>query len=385
MSVEFVMPTLGADMNAGTLVRWRMEPGDTVARGDIIADVETDKATIEVEVWTAGVIEQLLVEPGVKVPVGTPLALIREDGAAPAAPRPAPAVKPELEQPRLLVSPSAKHLADERGVDLAAVDGTGPGGRIQRADVERTAAAERAAAEPAPSAEAPTEAAEAKEDRQAAMRRAIAASMARSKREIPHFYLWSTIDLTNAVRWLQEENEQRAVTDRLLHGVLLLKGAALALRSVPELNALWQEEGAVPSDRVHVGVAIALRGGGLVAPAIHDTDELSLDELMKAFRDLVARARAGRLRSSEYADPTITVTSLGERGVEGIVPVIFPPQVAIVGFGTMVERPWVHDDQLLVCPVVTATLAADHRVTDGHRAAAFLTTLDELLQKPEEL
>lgn len=401
---EFVMPTLGADMSAGTLIRWRKAPGEAVERGDIIADVETDKATIEVEVWTTGVIEKLLVEEGVKVPVGTPLALISANGAhaapeAPAAPAAAPPLAPAAEPGRpvspavappeghrLLVSPSAKHLAEELGVDLAAVAGTGPGGRIQRRDVEGAAATPREepppAPEPAPAASAaPPEA----DDRQAAMRRAIAASMARSKREIPHFYLWSTIDMTAAVRWLQDENEQRAVTDRLLPGVLTIKAAALALRQVPELNQLWQGEAAVPSERINVGVAISLRGGGLVAPAIHDTDGLTLDELMTAFGDLVARARAGRLRSSEYSDPTITVTSLGERGVEGVLPVIFPPQVAIVGFGTMVDRPLVHDGQLLVCPSVTASLAADHRITDGHRAAHFLNVLDDLLQKPEEL
>ena len=404
MTTEFVMPTLGADMSAGTLIRWRKAPGEHVERGDVIADVETDKATIEVEVWAEGVIEKLLVDEGVKVPVGTPLALISGNGAAPppaaeAAPAPGAQPAPEMPAPpaapaaaavehRLLVSPSAKHLADELGIDLAVVTGTGPGGRIQRRDVEQASVVAKEVS-PAPAVEptpevAPTPSTEG-EDRQAAMRRAIAASMARSKREIPHFYLWATIDMTTAVRWLQDENEQRAVTDRLLPGVLTVKATALALRQVPELNQLWQGESAVPSEPIHVGVAIALRGGGLVAPAIHDTDQLSLDELMKAFRDLTSRARAGRLRSSEYSDPTITVTSLGERGVEGVLPVIFPPQVAIVGFGTMIDRPLAHDGQLLVCPSVTATLAADHRVTDGHRAAHFLNVLDDLLQKPEEL
>jgi pyruvate dehydrogenase E2 component (dihydrolipoamide acetyltransferase) len=404
------MPALGADMSAGTLLRWLKAPGDPVERGEIIAEVHTDKADIEVEVFTSGIVEKLLVEPGTEVPTGTPLALIQENGAAP-SPTPAaapvvasavepvpavatPAAEPEqapvsvAEQHRLLVSPSAKQLARELGVDLESVTGSGPGGRIQRVDVQRAAEpgapAVPSSAPPSP-LEVPPPVAAAGEDKQAAMRRAIAASMARSKREIPHFYLWSAIDMTNAVRWLQDENEQRAVADRLLHGVLLIKATALALRNVPELNQLWREEGAAPSESIHVGVAISLRGGGLVAPAIHDTDELSLDELMKAFRDLVTRARAGRLRSSEYADPTITVTSLGERGVEGILPVIFPPQVAIVGFGTMVDRPLTHDGQLLVSPVVTASLAADHRVTDGHRAAAFLNVLDELLQRPEEL
>jgi pyruvate dehydrogenase E2 component (dihydrolipoamide acetyltransferase) len=154
---------------------------------------------------------------------------------------------------------------------------------------------------------------------------------------------------------------------------------------VPELNAVWEGETLVTREDINVGVAISLRGGGLVAPAIHGTDGLELDELMRAFRDLVSRARSWSLRSSEMTDPTITVTSLGERGVESAFGVIFPPQVAIVGFGNMVERPWVREGHVLPCPVVNASLSADHRVTDGHRASAFLAAVDRLLQEPEEL
>lgn len=412
---EFVMPALGADMSAGTLIAWRKQPGDRVARGDIIAEVHTDKADIEVEVFTAGIVDRLLVEPGEKVPVGTPLALISENGRAPAeaeAPAPAPAAAPVAAAAlpeHVLASPSAKTLAAELGVDLAAVHGSGPNGRIQRRDVEQAAAAAAAPpppaapapaapapAAPAPAAPAPAAPAPAApagaaappaaaEDRQEAMRRAIAAAMARSKREVPHFYLSETISLATALRWLADENERRSVQERLLPGVLLLKATALALREVPELNAVWRGEELVPSDAVHLGVAIFLRGGGLVAPALHDADTQSLDELMRSFRDLVTRARAWSLRSSELADPTITVTSLGERGAESVQPIIFPPQVAIVGFGRVVERPWVVDGRVLPCPVVAATVAADHRVTDGHRAGAFLTAVDRLLQEPESL
>jgi pyruvate dehydrogenase E2 component (dihydrolipoamide acetyltransferase) len=407
---EFVMPALGADMSAGHLIAWRKEVGDVVARGDIIAEVHTDKADIEVEVFTSGVIEQLLVEPGQEVPVGTPLALIRENGAAPAAatapePEAAPVPVPEAAPPtkappvpeHVLVSPSAKQLAEELGVELAAIQGSGPGGRIQRRDVESAAAAltaapaPPAAPEPAPPPAPPAPAAPRApgaadvEDRQAGMRRAIAAAMARSKREAPHFYLGETLDLSRAVAWLAQENLRRPVADRLLHGVLLLKAVALALREVPELNATWQGEQVVQGEHVNLGIAIFLRGGGLVAPAIHDADGLELDELMRAFRDLVARARSWSLRSSELSDPTITVTSLGERGAESVLPVIFPPQVAIVGFGRLVERPWIADGQVLPCPLVQATLAADHRVTDGHRAGAFLSALQRLLEEPENL
>jgi pyruvate dehydrogenase E2 component (dihydrolipoamide acetyltransferase) len=384
---EFVMPALGADMSAGTLLCWRKEPGDSVARGDIIAEVHTDKADIEVEVFTSGVVERLLAEPGQKVPVGTPLAIIREDGAAPAPPaEPAAGPPPPA---RIHASPAAKVLARELEVDLATVRGSGPGGRIQRSDVEEAAEAVTKGREEAPApAPAPPPAPVAPpegEDRNAAMRRAIAAAMSRSKRETPHFYLSETIDLSRAIQWLGEENERRSVQERLLHGVVLLKAVALALPEVPELNATWQGDRVVPGAGIHLGVAIFLRGGGLVAPAIHDADSLSLDELMHAFRDLVARARAGTLRSSELSDPTITVTSLGERGAEAVLPVIFPPQVAIVGFGRLVERPWVSAGHVLPCPVVTATLAADHRVTDGHRAGTFLTILARRLQEPDTL
>jgi pyruvate dehydrogenase E2 component (dihydrolipoamide acetyltransferase) len=389
----FTMPILGADMGAGTLKEWLRGPGDAVSRGDIIAVVETDKADVEVEVFTNGVIDELLVEPGTSVPVGTPLAVIRGEGEAVEAPRPVPAappappglvaaplpapalapVAPLPHEGRLLVSPSARELAEELGVDLAAVTGTGPGGRIQRKDVE-------AAAAPAVPLPRVGEA-----DRQARMRQAIAAAMTRSNREIPHFYVGQTISLSRALEWLAATNAERPVAGRLIYGVLLLKAVALALKEVPELNGFWRDDGHVQSEAVHVGVAVSLRGGGLVAPALHDTDRASLDDLMTRFRDLVQRARAGSLRSSELSDPTITVTSLGEQGVEAVYGLIFPPQVAIVGFGKVVERPWAEDGGLFVRPLVHASLAADHRVVDGHRAGLFLAAVDRLLQEPESL
>jgi pyruvate dehydrogenase E2 component (dihydrolipoamide acetyltransferase) len=393
---DFVMPILGADMTAGTLIAWRKQVGQRVARGDIIAEVETEKGLIDVEVFVSGILERIVVEPGATVPTGTLLALIREDapsaipsppapGPAPALPGPvpvapsAPPVEPRRAGPgRARVSPLARKLAAQLGIDPGALTGSGPGGAVTRADVER-AAAER----PAPAA-APGPAARAGLD-VARMRHAIAAAMARSKREIPHYYLTHTIDLHRALAWMTEENARRAVEERLLYGVLLIKAVALALHEVPELNGRWREDRPEPSDAVHVGVAIALRGGGLVAPALHDTDRRPLGDLMRGLRDLTKRARSGGLRSSELSDPTITVTSLGERGVESVHGIVYPPQVAIVGFGTVTERPWVVGGAVVPRPVVTATLSADHRVSDGHRGGVLLAAVERLLQAPERL
>lgn len=400
---EFVMPTLGSDMTEGTLVEWKKKVGDRVAKGEIIAEVDTEKAAIEIESFHTGVIEQLYAKPGERIPVGTVMAIIREEGtqATPAVqaaasppplqpvspkepvsslpPAPSPMTAPVTEPGRLRISPAARKLAGELGVDPTFVHGTGPGGAITLDDIHRIAQAQR----PQPSA--PPAFAGETGDRQARMRQTIAAAMARSKREIPHYYLSTTIDMGRAMTWLKEENLKRPVTDRLLYGVLLIKAVALALRQVPELNALWKENAAIQRPDIHVGVAVSLRQGGLVAPAIHDTDKRSLGELMSSFQDVVKRARAGTLRSSELSDPTITVTSLGEQGVETVFGVIYPPQVALVGFGKVVERPWVIEGQVVSRPVVTASLSADHRVTDGHRGGVFLSAVDRLLQEPEQL
>jgi len=389
------MPQLGADMSAGKLLGWRKNVGESVSRGDIIADVETDKADIEVEVFTSGVIEKILVQPGERVPVGTVLAIIHREGEAPkgetpAAPRVAPSevaparpaarVMPVLpsitaaEPGRVHVSPVARKAAAELGIDLASLAGTGPGGRITLEDVQKAAQAK--AVQPGPIPEL---------DRRTRMRQAIAAAMARSKREIPHYYLSTTIDMSRVMAWLTRENLKRSVEDRLLYGILLLKAVALALHDVAELNSVWSAGKAVQLTDIHVGVAISLRGGGLVAPALHNTDRRSLDELMKDFRDLVQRARSGSLRSSELSDPTITVTSLGEQGVEAVFGIIYPPQVALVGFGKITDRPWSSEGQIVSRPVVTATLSGDHRVSDGHRGGIFLAAVDRLLQEPEKL
>jgi len=442
------MPSLGADMDHGVLLEWLVNPGDAVHKGDIVAVVDTSKAAVEVECFATGVVEQLLVGPGTRVAVGTILATIATEAAAepptsPVAPVPAPitalsapAVASTAVSP--VTSPLVRHLAAERHVELAKVRGTGVGGRVTRADVERSAvgpppvatpvppgpsgerrakvsplarrlAAElgvdlahvrasgpggairvedirRAASASGPSVPPePATAGAGTPQRTEAMRAAIAALMARSKREIPHYYLTETVDLGAAVTWLRERNRALPVPQRLVPAVVLLKAAARAAAAVGELNGFWTDDRFVPAADVHLGVAVSLRGGGLVAPAIHNADRLELSALMAALRDLVARTRAGRLRRAEMADPTITVSNLGEQGVESILGVIYPPQVALVGFGRVVERPWAIDGLIGVRPTVTVSLAADHRATDGATGARYLQTLMQLLQRPEEL
>jgi len=209
--------------------------------------------------------------------------------------------------------------------------------------------------------------------------------MSKSKHEIPHYYLSTTIDLAAAVAWMREHNRAVPVAERLVPAALLLKAAAVAARKVPEMNGFWIDGGHVRPAAVHLGVAVSLREGGLVAPALHDADTLSLPALMAGLRDLVRRARTGRLRASETADPTITVTDLGDQGVEAVFGVIYPPQVALVGYGRVLDRPVAVDGLLGVRPCVTATLSADHRAGDGAVGARYLATVDRLLHLPEDL
>lgn len=226
------------------------------------------------------------------------------------------------------------------------------------------------------------------EERQAAgraTRATIAALMTRAKREIPHYYVASTVDLHELTTWLRRTNRERSVADRIVPAAAILKATARAARENPALNGFWTEAGFVPAEEVHLGVAVRVRDSALVAPAIHHTADLALAELMAALRDLVRRARAGTLRRAELADPTLTVTDLGDQGVEEVIGIIYPPQVALLGVGRIVERPWAVDGMLAVRPTTRLTLSGDHRATDGATGARFLTTVERLLQHPEEL
>lgn len=359
-------------MEAGTLVAWKVRPGDHVERGAVVAEVETDKGTVEVEIFEAGTVDRILVEPGQRVPVGTVLALLRNGaGGPPAAPPPPPA--PAAAGQRARVSPVARRLADTLGIDLGALRGSGPGGAIERADVERAAAARAGAAEAPAPAEAP-----------AGFRRAIAAAMARSNREIPHYYLQARVDMSRPLRRLEQVNQRRPPRERLLPAVLLIRAVARALGDVPELNGYWIDGRHQIAPDIHIGFAIAQRNGGLIVPAIRHADRQSLDQLMASLRDLIGRVRGGRLRSSELTDATVTVTSLGDLGVETVYGVIYPPQVALVGFGAISEQPWAAGGRLDARPVLTATLAGDHRATDGRRGAQFLESLARHLQEEDK-
>ncbi len=397
---DFLMPALGADMETGRVVRWLVAPGATVRSGDVVAVVETHKGAIDVEIFLDGVIHDL-VPLNTPLPVGAVLARVALPGAAPvtAAPVPAPALvptpepTPPVQQPttagatapapvsaRPRISPAARQRARQLGIDPVTLQGTGADAAVTLADVERAAAA-RSVALPAPAA--PPALGGGFDPAQ--MRQAIAAAMSRSKREIPHYYLGQSIDFAAASDWLTRWNTDRPPEQRLLPAVLLLKATARALQAVPSLNGFWENGSFRAGDGIHIGWAIALRGGGLVAPAIHHADRLSLPELMEHLRDLVQRARSGGLRSSELTDPTITVTSLGDRGADSVFGVIYPPQVAIVGFGRVQPQPWVVDGQVVVRPVLQASLAADHRASDGHLGGQLLAAIDKALQVPETL
>lgn len=383
----FTMPSLGADMEEGKLIEWLVKPGDRVAKGDTVAVVETQKGAIEIEIFEAGVIDALLAEPGQTLPVGAPLARLGEaeisastkagepPGAVPKA-APVPAVTAGF----VLASPAARARAAELGVLLETVMGSGPGGAVLLADVERGAQVR-----PAPVLEPARSRTTGKPGlNMVEMRRAIAAAMSRANREIPHYYLSHEVDLQAAQDWLGAYNADRTPDRRLLMGALLIRAVVRALSKVPELNGRFETEPFVATTAVHCGLAVAMRGGGLIAPALLEAQDMDLDAIMEAMRDIVARTRTGLLRNSEITHGTITVSSLGESGVDALFGVIFPPQVALVGFGAPRLRPMVREGRVEPRLGMTVTLAADHRVSDGRRGALFLAEIARLLQEPEQ-
>ncbi len=402
--IEFLMPSLGADMEDGTLVAWRKKPGDTVKRGDIIAEVDTQKGLIEIEVFEEGTVGELLIKEGTKIPVGTPMALINTDGnQAATEKKPGPAVqKPEekqsqiqpTEEPlpnkpaeqdvakkRIKASPLAKKIAEDNNIALSGITGTGENGAITKHDVEIAIAKkgtgipqEKQLNGPVYDKATPSE----------SIRLAVAAAMSKSNREIPHYYLEKKIDMSTGLNWLKNTNKSRPVQDRLLPVSLLIKAVASALDEVPQLNGAWKD-GLHLKNEINIGFVVSLRTGGVVVPTIPQADLKTVDEIMNILNDLIPRARALKLRSSELGNSTITLTNLGEGGADTVFGVIYPPQVAIVGFGNTSEQPFAENGMLGLRPVINVTLAGDHRATDGLTGSRFLASLNKYLQNPNAL
>lgn len=410
--IKFLMPSLGADMEYGTLVEWRKKPGDELKRGDIIADVDTQKGLIEIEVFDEGVLEEQLVQEGQKVPVGTVLALIRplieagaEESEIPEAIQPIEEREKEIDKPspvgekvvvprdsmpshpeskRVKISPLAKSMAEANEIDISKLEGTGPAGAIVKADIDGALAKKKM--------EASTEKVE-KEDLAAsqkdiagpstdAIRQAVAAAMSKSNKEIPHYYLEKRMDMSKAMNWIKEANKERSVQQRLLPVALLIKAVAKALDEVPDLNAVW-ENGLQRKNEINIGFVVSLRSGGIMVPAILNADMKTIDEIMETLNDIIPRARAFKLRSSELSQSTFIITSIGEGGADKVFGVIYPPQVGIVGFGEIREEPVAEYGLIGIRPVIDVTLAADHRATDGLIGGRFLSAINKYLQNPE--
>jgi len=366
---EFKMPSLGADMAAGTLREWRKKPGDAVHRGDIIAEVETQKGIIEVEVFTDGVVGKLLLEIDKKVPVGTPMALIMTEvewhaTKTPAIAEPVKATARSAEPAHhLRISPLARKVAETKGIDIGLLTGTGPEGAITMKDLESIPAV---VSVPVISG----------------MRAAVAAAMERSKREIPHYYLSSVMDLHAMTTYLTEKNRIVPPEKRILPTAVFIRAVALALKQYPDLNGWWKEKGLVRAEGIHIGIAISLKGGGLVNPAICDAEQLTLEKTMEHLSDLITRARGGALKSSEFSSGTFTLSSIGTEGADALFGVIQPPQVGLAGFGPIRETVLAVNGMVAIRPAATVTLSADHRATDGIYGSRFMLAVSQFLQQP---
>ncbi|OUN00719.1 MAG: hypothetical protein BAA04_08655 [Firmicutes bacterium ZCTH02-B6] len=435
------MPQMGFDMQEGTLVRWLKQPGDQVQRGEAIAEVETDKAVVEIESFHTGVVKELLVAEGTTVPVGTPIAVIDAGDEADTAqaeteatPRPAAPADPAVAAPapgmpahagaatgpaavapasvapsprvqdgtrRPKASPLARRLASEYGVSLQGIVGSGPGGRIVKQDVLAAVTAMRseasgAAAAPmapatapvGPAAPAPAVPVSAAQGSDALvpmsrMRQTIARRMAESKQQAPHFYVTMAIEMDQAMA-LREQLKQLPDVPPVSVNDLILKATAIALTRHPRLNSSLEGDAIRVHGAVHLAMAVALEEG-LITPVIRDCHNKSLVEIAREARELAEAARAGRLKPEQYQGGTFTVSNLGMFGVEEFAAIINPPQAAILAVGAVTEQPVVRNGQLAVGRIMRATVSADHRVTDGAQVALFLQDLKAILENPLRL
>ncbi|HEU4793939.1 MAG TPA: dihydrolipoamide acetyltransferase family protein [Nitrolancea sp.] len=435
MAKTVVMPQMGYDMDAGTLLRWLKQEGETIGRGEPIAEIETDKVNLEIESFDGGIVHKHLVTEGETVPVGQPIAIIGEPGEVidePSKPASAGAATSQASQPaapaatngvqstttldgttdqvferapgeRVRASPLVKRLAAEHGINLHAIRGTGPGGRIVKADilphvgrpaatpipptlapsapeVGRVAPAAQVAPRPAPSV-APV-ASPASETRDLTrIRKTIARRMSESFQQAPHFYITMPVDMGKALRLRQEINEQVEAPQKVSINDLVVKASALALRKFPMLNASYAGESIQVHQRIDISIAVALEEG-LISPFISDTDHKPLGEIAAASKDLIERARNGGLTPEEYQGGTFTISNLGMYGVESFSAIINPPQVAILAVGGITKEPVYQDGQFVPADIMRVTISADHRVTDGAEAARFLAELKHLLESP---
>jgi pyruvate dehydrogenase E2 component (dihydrolipoamide acetyltransferase) len=433
--VEITMPRMSDTMEEGTIVAWLKKEGDRVELNEPLAEIQTDKATMELLSYGAGVLERIIVPEGQTVPIGEPIAVIAEDGAsgqaaaaapaqqaapppaggpAPAAPAteaqaPAPSAAPVpprtapvapqpapiTEGERVKASPLARRLAQELGIDLARIRGTGPGGRVVRDDVlafkeqqpaapaAPTAEAQPAAAPaPAPAAAAPAEGPRVVE--LSRMMQVIARRMVESKTQIPHFYLTTEIDMVEAVRLAQQIAIAWEQPNRLPYNEIVLKATALALRRVPDVNAIFRDNRIEVYDRVHLGFAVAIERG-LVVPVIRDCDRKSLREIAEEARHLAEKARSGRLTPADYEGGTFTVSNLGMFDIDEFAAIINPPQSGILAVGSIRAKPVVHEGQIVARERMRVTLSGDHRVYYGATGAIFLRELKRLLEEPMRL
>jgi len=432
VATEVVMPKLGADMQEGKIVRWLKREGERVRKGEIIAEVETDKADIEMEAYASGVVRKILTAEGQVAPVGTPVAIIAEEqedisallkGKAPAAAAlvgaaappagPAPPAAEPVAAPggdgrgapgRVKASPLARRLARERGVDLRVIPGSGPGGRVVRADIERAAAApparpatpppapRPAPVAPAPAAPAPTAPAIPAAVAAAAageaipltpIRRAIASRMVQSKAPVPHFYLTLDADMTRAQELraslnAHDESLKLSFTD------ILIKACALTLPKHPYVNASFAGDKIQFHREVHVGIAVALEDG-LITPVLRDVHRKGLGEIAKGARELAERARNRKLKAEELSGATFTISNLGMFGIEEFSAIIVPPEAAILAVGAIQQVPTAEEGRVVVRPRMRVTLSCDHRVIDGATGARFLADLKKLLEAPYPL
>ena len=404
MATNVVMPQMGYDMREGTVVRWYKQEGDTVDRGEVIADIETDKATVEFEAYTGGVLGRIVAAAGVAIPVGELIAIITEPGeavpelAAAPTPDPAPAVAPPPEpaptpsaptpsaSSEVRASPIARRLARERGIELALVPGTGPNGRITERDVENyqpPAPTPDVAPAATPSAEPVTAPADSRIEL-SRMRQTIARVTADSKSTAPHFYVTAAIDMGNAMTLRRDVNDASDPANRVSVNDLIVKACALALANHPKFNSFYRGDHLEVHGAMNIGIAIALESG-LILPGVSNCEGKSLLQIAAATKDLIARANSGTLRNEEYSSTTFSISNMGMFDVESFTAIIYPPHAAILAVGSVKEQPVVRDGQLTVGQMMKATLSTDHRVADGAEAAQFLMDIKRVLENPVSL